>query len=85
VGLIVYFDEGWDPKTRRDVEDAVRKCIGDPPGAEEWIASLTTGLSQNYCEIKLMTPNQTRSRLFFEEAAKLPQAITDWINVYPLR
>jgi hypothetical protein len=85
VGLVVYFDEGWDPKTRRDVEDAIRKCIGDPPKDEKWFASLTTGFAQNYCEVQVTTPNQTRTRLFFEEASMLPKAITDWINIYPLR
>lgn len=85
MGVVVYFNEGWDPETRRHVEDAIRKCIGDPPKDEEWGVSLITGFSQDYCEVKVMTPNQTRTRLFFEEPAKLPKVITDWIEMYPLR
>lgn len=85
MGLIVNFNEGWDPKTKSNIEREIRQCISDPPIDEEWVVSVIAGFSQNYCDVRVTTPNQTRTRLFFEEAPKLAKAITDWINMYPLR
>lgn len=85
MALIVEFDGEWDPKSKREIEDAVRKCIGAPPEDEKWTVSIAAGFSQSYCEVQVMTPNQTRTRLFFEDPARLANAITDWIKSYPLR
>jgi hypothetical protein len=84
LGLIVDFNEGWDPQTKVDIEDAVRKCIADPPQGEKWIVSLAAGFAQSYCEVRVRTPSQTRTRFFFEDPRSLPKAITDWIQLYPL-
>jgi len=83
--LRVHFDGYWDPETRKRVEDAVRSCIGEPPADETWAISIVAGFSLQYFEVQLRTPDQTRSHLFFNGVEKLPKAITDWINIYPLR
>jgi len=83
--LIVDFNGFWDSPTKISIEDTIRKCIAEPPEDEQWIVSLTAGFALPYCEVRIRTPNQTRSRLFFEPLGKLPQAITDWIRLYPLR
>ena len=84
VGLTIEFNEGWDLKAKSEVENALRKCISEPPEAEKWSVSLTTGLPY-YCEVRVVTPRQKRSRLFFDDSANLPEAITEWIKSYPLR
>jgi len=85
LGLIIDFNEGWNSQTKGDIEDALRKCIGHPPDGETWVVSLTTGFAQHYCEVRVRTASQTRTRLFFEEPGNLPKTINDWINLYPLR
>ena len=85
MGLIIEFNEGWGTQTKSDIEDALRKCIAEPPKSERWVVSLAAGLAQNYCEVRVKTPRQTRTRFFFEELRHLPAAITAWINLYPLR
>jgi len=85
LGLIIDFNEGWNSQTKGDIEDALRKCIGQPPDGETWVVSLTTGFAQHYCEVRVRTASQTRTRLFFEEPGNLPKTINDWINLYPLR
>jgi len=85
LALIIDFSEGWHLQTKRDIESALRKCIAEPPGGENWVVSLAAGFAQNYCEVRVTTPTQTRRRFFFEEPGHLPKVITDWINLYPLR
>jgi len=85
VGLIIDFNENWDSQTKSDVDDALRKCIAEPPDDEKWVVSLAAGFAQHYCEIRIKTPRQTRTHFFFEEPRHLPAAIIAWINLYPLR
>jgi hypothetical protein len=85
VGLIVDFNQDWDFHVRIAIENALRKCIPEPPKDEDWIVSLAAGFAQSYCEVSVKTPSQTRTRFFFEDPHSLPKAITDWIHLYPLR
>jgi hypothetical protein len=85
MGVNVYFNESWDRSTKKAIEDAIRKCIGEPPRGEDWLVTVTAGFAQTYCEVKVRTPNQTRSRFFFDEGTNLPKAIARWIAIYPLR
>jgi hypothetical protein len=85
MALIVDFNQGWDSKTKTAIEEAIRECIGKPPDGEDWTVSVNCGTGHNFCDIRLTTPNQTRTRVFFEERANLPKAISDWIALYPLR
>jgi hypothetical protein len=85
LSLIVDFEQGWDSHVRIAIEDALRKCIVEPPQGEDWVVSLAVGFAQHYCEVQVRTPSQTRTRFFFEDPGNLPQAITDWIQLYPLR
>ena len=85
VGLLVNFDGGCDSRAKNEIEDAIRKCVGEPPKDEKWVVSVRMGLSQNYCEVRVVTANQTRTRLFLDETSKLAKAIADWISMYPLR
>jgi len=85
MGLLFEFNDGWDPQNRKKIEDAVRKCVGQPRNNDKWFVSVTTGFSGQFCEVQVMTPNQTRSHLFFEDPANLAEAIADWISMYPLR
>ncbi len=84
MGLLVKFDGNWDSQAKKEIEDAIRRRIGEPPNNENWVVSVTTGLSQNYCDVRVTTTRQIRSRLFFEDPKKLPKAIVDWISMYPL-
>jgi hypothetical protein len=85
VALTIDFRGGWEPRTKTQIEQALRKTVGLPPAGEKWVVSVVAaGLSQ-YCEVRVVTPNQRRSRLFFEDPANLPKAITEWIELYPLR
>jgi hypothetical protein len=85
MGLTVNFDGSWDSQTRKETEDAIRGCIAEPPNNENWVVSLSAGLSRDFCEVQVTTARQSRSRLFFEEPSKLAKAITEWIGMYPLR
>jgi hypothetical protein len=84
LSLIVEFNEGWDARTKIEVEGAVRQCIAEPPPGEHWIVSLAVSFP-HCCDVRIKTPNQARARFFFEDSASLAQAITDWIKLYPLR
>jgi hypothetical protein len=84
LGLIVNFDGFWDSPTKISIEDTIRKCV-EPPEDDQWIVSLAAGFALQYCDVRIRTPNQTRTRLFFEPPDNLPQAIADWIRLYPLR
>ena len=84
MALTIDFGTGWDRKTRNEIEGALRACIGEPPQSEEWVVSLRAGFSR-YCDVKIATPSQRRSRLSFEDPAHLPKAITEWIELYPLQ
>jgi len=84
MGLHFEFNDGWDPQHRKNIEDAVRKCVREPRNNDKWFVSITAGFSRQFCEVQVMTPNQTRSRFFFEDPASLPKAIADWISMYPL-
>jgi len=85
LGLIIDFNEGWLSQTKNGIEEALRECIGEPPDGETWVVSLTAGFAQLYCEVRVRTASQTRTRFFFEEPHNLPNAIHDWIKLYPLR
>jgi len=85
MGLLVNFDGGCDSRAKSEIEDAIRKCVGDPPKDEKWVVSVRVGFAQNYCEVRVVTAHQTRTRLFFDETPKLAKAIADWIGMYPLR
>jgi len=85
MGLLLKFDGNWDSLAKKEIEDAIRKRISEPPEDENWVVWATTGLSQNYCDVQVTTPRQTRSRIFFEDVDKLPKAIVDWLGMYPLR
>ena len=85
MGLIVSFDGGWDSQSKNVIEDILRKAIGAPPRDENWSVTLCLGFSQSYCEVRIVTPHQARTRLFLEEPSKLGVAIVNWINMYPLR
>ncbi len=63
----------------------LRKTLGLPPADEKWVVSVDAADFSEYCEVRVVTPNQRRSRLFFEDPANLPKAITEWIELYPLR
>ena len=85
MSLIVEFKQGWDSHVRAAIENALRKCIAEPPPDENWVVSLEAGFAQHYCEVRVRTPSQTRTRFFFEDPRRLAQAITAWIQLYPLR
>ncbi|HXX46008.1 MAG TPA: hypothetical protein VEJ38_14860 [Candidatus Acidoferrales bacterium] len=85
MSLTVNFDGSWDSQTRKEIEDAVRRCIGEPPNNESWAVLLSAGLSGDFCEVQVTTAHQSRSRLFFDDSSKLAKAITEWIGMYPLR
>ena len=85
MGLIVDFNQGWDSQLRIAIENALRKSIVGPPDGETWTVSLAAGFAQSYCEVRVSTLSQTRTRLFFEDSHSWPKAITDWIQLYPLR
>lgn len=85
MAFTVNFDGSWDSRTRKEIEDAIRGCVGEPPNNETWVVSLSAGFSRDFCEVQVTTARQNRSRLFFEESSKLARAITEWISMYPLR
>jgi hypothetical protein len=85
LSLIVDFNECWDLQAKIAIEEALRQRVPEPPQDQTWVISLATGLTQNYCEVQIKTPSQTRTRFFFEDPRHLPQAITEWIESYPLR
>ena len=85
MGLIVDFNEGWDSQTKSKIERALRECLAEPPDGENWKVSLVAGFAYSYCEVRVVTPNQTRSRLFFEDPHSLVTAVRDWLQLYPLR
>lgn len=85
MGLLVNFDGSWDSQGRKEIEDAIRKSVGEPRNDENWVVSITAGLLRDYCEVRVTTTRQTRSRVFFDDSSKLAKAITDWIGMYPLR
>jgi hypothetical protein len=85
LGLIVDFNEGWNSQRRIEIDAAIRECLAQPPDGENWRVSLVAGFAPSYCEVRVKTPNQTRSRLFFEDPPSLAKAVTQWLRLYRLR
>ncbi|MGA3292675.1 MAG: hypothetical protein ABSE45_01690 [Candidatus Acidiferrales bacterium] len=83
--LRVLFDGDWDLRIKREIEEAIRGCVGEPPADQDWAVSVFLSTSFQYCEVRVKTPHQTRRRIFFEDPRTLPKAIPDWIGLYPLR
>ncbi len=71
-----------DAETGNQIENVIRDCLGARP-TEDWKASIE--LSGRFCEITIKGPVQTRSATFYDERAKLPEKIAEWLTLYPLR
>jgi hypothetical protein len=84
MSLSVNFTGYWDAATQRQLESAIRGCIGEPPRGEDWSVSLGRSSSLIYCDVRVKTLHQTRSRMFVDDLSALPKAITGWLMSYPL-
>ena len=81
MGLRIDFDGYWDDATRLLIGEAVRTCMGEPPGGENW--SVSVDRTAAYCDLCVTTPRQTRRRMFFDELQMLPRAVCNWLKLYP--
>jgi hypothetical protein len=84
MSLSLNFTGYWDAETQGQLEKAIRVCVGEPPKDEDWSVSLGRSISLIYCDVRVKTSHQTRSRMFVEDPSALPKAITDWLMSYPL-
>ncbi len=84
MSLSLTFSGYWDADTQGRLEQAIRVCIGEPPKIEDWSVSLDRSISHNFCDVRVKTLHQTRSRMFLDDPSALPKAITDWLKSYPL-
>ena len=83
MSLLIDFDGLWNGGTEARVENALRECIGQPPGDEEWNVAVTSYGS--YCMVVVKTAQQTRRKMFFLSASELVEALPVWLKQYPLR
>jgi hypothetical protein len=83
MSLLIDFDGLWDGGSETRVESALRECIGQPPGDEEWSVAVTSYGS--YCMVFVKTAQQTRRKMFFLSASELAEALPVWLKQYPLR
>ena len=83
MSLTVNFEGLWTSDTKTRLEKALRECVGEPPGDEEW--SLAVSSYGRYCIVLVKTAQQTRRKVFFLRAAELAEAIPMWLEQYPLQ
>jgi len=83
MSLQIAFDGLWDSATMRRIESALRSCIGEPPGNEEWTVAVTSFGS--FCVVFVKAAQQTRRKVFFVRSLELAEAIPEWLGQYPLR
>ena len=76
------------PRTdvRQGIERAVRDYVGYRAVLEDWKVRIYADFSNLVCtEVIVEGPGHKRNKSFYEVAEKLPQAIRDWLMLYPLR
>lgn len=83
MAVSIELNEIANPDIRRVVQTVIQEAIGDRPDNEDWRVWIHS--TSNYRRIVVRGPIQTRDRVFYEEAALLPQKIKDWLGAYPLR
>jgi hypothetical protein len=83
MGLHIDIDGVCDLKARTHIESAIRECIGEPPGDEDWNVSIS-GFG-GYSVVVVRTPRQARRKMFFSNVWNLSEAIPEWLQQYPLR
>jgi hypothetical protein len=83
MSLQIEFQGAWGGEAARQIEKALRICIGEPPAGETWKVSLSH--DSTFTEVLVKTLRQTRRQMFFVDVSELAKAIPDWLNQYPLR
>ena len=72
-----------DPAKRLDIETAIRECVGDPPGDEQW--SIVAVFYEGSCTLLLKTPKLSRTKLLVYDGTEPTDVVRDWLRLYPMR
>lgn len=84
LAVSVELNEVLDQELKTRVEQVIEKSLGSRPRGEDWKVWIYGG--GGYCRIVLKGPIQTRNRTFFyEQREELTRAISEWLDLYPLR
>ncbi len=83
MGIVIELNEITDGEVKRQAEEVILGCIGSRPEEEKW--QVWIHASYFYSRVVVKGPKQTRDRYFFEDHRALPEAIRNWLDLYPLK
>ena len=85
MGVIFAVNELPTHNLRQKVETSVREILGDSPEAEVCLISIHASTFHLYYRVVVEWQGSRWERLFFEKADAVPEAVANWLKLYPPR